>query len=84
VGLLAVTRRLTHPIIREHLVSPSLVDRLVDDRMGYPRLRGIHVSDNALGRFVDVREKAGTSGNCSAAPLKHRTRWAALLCRGQQ
>lgn len=69
VVVLAVTRLLTHPTLCENPLSPAQVRGLVEDWLSYPHVRLIHVSDNALGRFFDLLEEAGTGGNLSTDAL---------------
>jgi uncharacterized protein len=69
VVVLAVTRLLTHPNICDNPLSPEQVRLLVEDWVSYPHVRLIHLSDNALGRFFDLLEEAGTGGNLSTDAL---------------
>ena len=69
VVVLAVTRLLTHPSICENPLSPAEVRRIVEDWMRFPHVRVIHLSENALGRFFDLLEEAGTGGNLSTDAL---------------
>jgi toxin-antitoxin system PIN domain toxin len=63
VVVLAVTRLLTHPNVCENPLSPAHVRRLVEHWLSFPHVRIIHLSENALGRFFDLLEEAGTGGN---------------------
>lgn len=69
VVVLAVTRLLTHPSICENPLSPAQVRAIVGDWMSYPHVRLIHLSENALDRFFDLLEEAGTGGNLSTDAL---------------
>lgn len=69
VVVLAVTRLLTHATICENPLSTAQVRRIVEDWLSYPHVRLIYVSDNALGRFFDLLEEAGTGGNLSTDTL---------------
>lgn len=69
VVVLAVTRLLTHPSICENPLSIAQVRRIVEDWLSFPHVRLIHLSENALGRFFDLLEEAGTGGNLSTDAL---------------
>jgi hypothetical protein len=69
VVVLAVTRLLTHPNICENPLSPAQVRSIVEHWLGFPHVRIIHLSENALGRFFDLLEEAGTGGNLSTDAL---------------
>ena len=69
VVVLAVTRLLTHPNVCENPLSPACVRRLVEHWLSFPHVRIIHLSENALGRFFDLLEEAGTGGNLSTDAL---------------
>jgi predicted nucleic acid-binding protein len=62
VVILAVTRLLTHPHICENPLTPSQVRSIVENWMSYPQVRLIHLSENALSRFFDLLEEAGSGG----------------------
>jgi toxin-antitoxin system PIN domain toxin len=65
VVVLAVTRLLTHPSICENPLSPAQVRGIVEGWVSFPHVRLIHLSENALSRFFDLLEEAGTGGNLS-------------------
>ena len=69
VVVLAVTRLLTHPNVCENPLSPAQVRRIVEHWLSFPHVRIIHLSENALGRFFDLLEEAGTGGNLSTDAL---------------
>ena len=69
VVVLAVTRLLTHPNVCENPLSPACVRGLVEHWLSFPHVRIIHLSENALGRFFDLLEEAGTGGNLSTDAL---------------
>lgn len=69
VVVLAVTRLLTHPSICENPLSPAQVRHIVEQWLSLPHVRIIHLSENALGRFFDLLEEAGTGGNLSTDAL---------------
>jgi uncharacterized protein len=69
VVVLAVTRLLTHPNICDNPLSPSQVRSIVGHWVSFPHVRIIHLSENALGRFFDLLEEAGTGGNLSTDAL---------------
>jgi toxin-antitoxin system PIN domain toxin len=69
VVVLAVTRLLTHPSICENPLSPAQVRGIVEEWMSFPHVRLIHLSENALSRFFDLLEEAGTGGNLSTDAL---------------
>jgi len=69
VVVLAVTRLLTHPSVCENPLSPAQVRRIVEHWLSFPHVRIIHLSENALGRFFDLLEEAGTGGNLSTDAL---------------
>lgn len=65
VVVLAVTRLLTHPSICENPLSSAQVRGIIEYWVSFPHVRLIHLSENALGRFFDLLEEAGTGGNLS-------------------
>jgi len=69
VVVLAVTRLLTHPGICENPLSIGQVRSIVEDWLSFPHVRIIHLSENAVGRFFDLLEEAGTGGNLSTDAL---------------
>jgi len=69
VVVLAVTRLLTHPNVCENPLSPAQVRRIVEHWLSFPHVRMVHLSENALGRFFDLLEEAGTGGNLSTDAL---------------
>jgi toxin-antitoxin system PIN domain toxin len=69
VVILAVTRLLTHPSICENPLSPAQVRGIVEEWVSFPHVRLIHLSENALDRFFDLLEEAGTGGNLSTDAL---------------
>lgn len=69
VVVLAVTRLLTHPNICENPLSVAQVRSIVEDWVRFPHVRIIHLSDQALSRFFDLLEEAGTGGNLSTDAL---------------
>ena len=69
VVVLAVTRLLTHPSVCENPLSPAQVRRIVEHWLSFPHVRMVHLSENALGRFFDLLEEAGTGGNLSTDAL---------------
>jgi toxin-antitoxin system PIN domain toxin len=69
VVVLAVTRLLTHPGICESPLSPAQVRNLVEGWLAFPHVRIIHLSEQALSRFFDLLEEAGTGGNLSTDAL---------------
>jgi len=69
VVVLAFTRLLTHPSICENPLSPAQVRRIVEHWLGFPHVRIIHLSENAVGRFFDLLEEAGMGGNLSTDAL---------------
>jgi toxin-antitoxin system PIN domain toxin len=69
VVVLAVTRLLTHPHICENPLIPSQVRSIVENWMSYPQVRLIHLSENALSRFFDLLEEAGSGGNLTTDAL---------------
>lgn len=69
VVVLAVTRLLTHPHVCENPLSPAQMRSIVEAWVGFPHVRLIHLSENALGRFLDLLEEAGTGGNLSTDAL---------------
>lgn len=69
VVVLAVTRLLTHPSICENPLSPAQVRGIVGHWVSFAHVRIIHPSENALGRFFDLLEEAGTGGNLSTDAL---------------
>jgi len=69
VVVLAVTRLLTHPNVCENPLSPAQVRRIIEHWLSFPHVRIIHLSENALGRFFDLLEEAGTGGNLSTDAL---------------
>jgi predicted nucleic acid-binding protein len=62
VVVLAVTRLLTHPNVCENPLAPAQVRSIVEHWVSFPHVRIIHLSENALGRFFDLLEEAGTGG----------------------
>ncbi len=69
VVVLAFTRLLTHPTICENPLSSAQVRQIVEDWVSFPNVRLLHLTDNALGRFFDLLEEAGTGGNFSTDAL---------------
>ena len=69
VVVLAVTRLLTHPTVCENPLSPAQVRSIIEHWLSFPHVRIIHLSENALGRFFDLLEEAGTGGNLSTDAL---------------
>jgi toxin-antitoxin system PIN domain toxin len=69
VVILAFTRLLTHPSICENPLSPAQVRGIVEHWVSFAHVRIIHLSENALGRFFDLLEEAGTGGNLSTDAL---------------
>ncbi len=69
VVVLAVTRLLTHPNVCENPLSPAQVRGIVEHWVSFPHVRVIHLSENALGRFFDLLEEAGTGGNLTTDAL---------------
>lgn len=67
--VLAVTRLLTNPSICENPLSPAQARSIVGHWVSFALVRIIHLSDNALGRFFDLLEEAGTGGNLSTDAL---------------
>ena len=69
VVVLAVTRLLTHPTICENPLSVPQVRSMIENWISFPQVRLIHLSENALSRFFDLLEEAGTGGNLSTDAL---------------
>lgn len=69
VVVLAVTRLLTHPSICANPLSPAQVRAIVEHWVSFAHVRIIHLSENALSRFFDLLEEAGTGGNLSTDAL---------------
>lgn len=69
VVVLAVTRLLTHPGICVNPLSPAQVRSIVKSWMHFPHVRLIPLSENALDRFFNLLEEAGTGGNLSTDAL---------------
>lgn len=69
VVVLAVTRLLTHPQICETPLTPTQVRSIVENWLSYRHVRLIHLSENALSRFFDLLEEAGTGGNLTTDAL---------------
>jgi toxin-antitoxin system PIN domain toxin len=69
VVVLAVTRLLTHPQICENPLTPTQVRHIIENWLSYRHVRLIHLSENALGRFFDLLEEAGTGGNLTTDAL---------------
>lgn len=69
VVVLAVTRLLTHPQICENPLTTTQVRHIIENWLSYPHVRLIHLSENALGRFFDLLEEAGTGGNLTTDAL---------------
>jgi uncharacterized protein len=69
VVVLAVTRLLTHPNVCENPLSPAQVRGIVEHWVSFPHVRIIHLSENALERFFDLLEEAGTGGNLTTDAL---------------
>lgn len=69
VVVLAFTRLLSHPNICENPLSPAQIRPIVEDWLSWPHVRLIQLSENALGRFFDLLDEAGTGGNLSTDAL---------------
>jgi uncharacterized protein len=69
VVVLAFTRLLTHTQICENPLTPVQVRHIVENWLSYRHVRIIHLSENALNRFFDLLEEAGTGGNLTTDAL---------------
>lgn len=69
VVVLAFTRIMTHPQICENPISVSEARGLVLYWLEFPHVRMIQPSENALPRFFDLLEQAGSGGNLSTDAL---------------
>ena len=65
----AVTRLMTHPSICENPLSPAEIREIIEQWVRFPHVRLIHPSENALARFFDLLEEAGSGGNLSTDAL---------------
>jgi len=69
VVILAFTRLMTHPSICENPLSIDDTRSMVMEWLRFPNVRVIHPSDQALARFFDLLESAGSGGNLSTDAL---------------
>lgn len=69
VVVLAVTRLLTHTNVCENPLSPAQVRGIIESWVSFPHVRLLHLSENALARFFDLLEEAGTGGNLTTDAL---------------
>lgn len=66
VVVLAFTRLMTHPQICTNPLSVTEAREIVLYWFGFPHVRLLQLSENALPRFFDVMEEAGSGGNLSS------------------
>jgi toxin-antitoxin system PIN domain toxin len=69
VVVLAFTRLLTHPTLAQNPLSVAEVRQMVEQWLACPHVRILGLSGQALPRFFDLLEMAGSGGNLSTDAL---------------
>lgn len=69
VVVLAFTRLMTHPQICENPLSVTEAREIVLYWIEFPQVRLLQLSENALPRFFDILEEAGSGGNLTTDAL---------------